>query len=91
MKYVTTYTFKPFMTKDETKTLLQAFAEFGTAPGTTAHYIRADGAGGTVIGETDDIAALYRNILNYGAFIEFESRVVLSVEDAVPLVAEAVS
>lgn len=79
------------MTKDETKTVLQAFAEFGNAPGTTAHYIRADGAGGIVIGETDDIAGLYRNILNYVEFIEFESHVVLSVEDAVPLVAEFVS
>jgi hypothetical protein len=91
MKYVTTYTFKPFMTKDETKTLLQAFAEFGNAPGTTAHYLRADGTGGTVIGETDDIAVLYRNTLNYLEFIEFESHVVLSVEDAVPLVTESVS
>jgi hypothetical protein len=91
MKYVTTYTFKPFMTKDETKTLLEAFAQFGNAPGTTAHYIRADAGGGVVIGETDDIAALYRSTLNYGEFIDFESHVVLSVEDAVPVVAEAVS
>jgi hypothetical protein len=88
VKYVTTYTFKPFMTKDETRTLLEAFAEFGSAPGTTAHFIRQDGAGGIVIGETDDIAALYRNTLNYAEFIEFESHVVLSVEDEVPLVAE---
>ena len=91
MKYVTTYTFKPFMTKDETKTLLQAFAKFGNAPGTTAHYLRTNGTGGTVIGETDDIAALYRNTLNYLEFIDFENHVVLSVEDAVPLVTESVS
>ena len=91
MKYVTTYTFKPFMTKDETKTLLQAFAEFGNAPGTTAHYVRSDGTGGIVIGESDDIAGMYRNILNYNEFVEFESHVVLSVEDAVPLVMESVS
>ena len=91
MRYVTTYTFKPFMTKNETKALLEAFAEFGNAPGTTAHYLRSDGTGGIVIGESDDIAGMYRNILNYSQFIEFESHVVLSVEDAVPLVMESVS
>lgn len=91
MMYVTTYRFKPFMTKAETNTLLQAFAEFGNAPGTTAHYMRADGTGGIVIGETNDIAALYRNTLNYLEFIEFESHVVLPVEDAVPLVGDFVS
>ena len=91
MKYVTTYTFKPFMDKDETKALLEAFAEFGNAPGATAHYIRADGTGGIVIGDSDDIAGLYRNVVSYSEFVAFESHVVLSVEDAVPLVAESVS
>ena len=91
MKYVTTYKFKPFMTKDETKILLEAFARFGNAPGATAHYVRMDGTGGIVIGESDDIAGMYRNVLNYGEFVDFESHVVLSVEDAVPLVAESVS
>ena len=91
MRYVTTYTFKPFMTKDETKALLEAFAEFGNAPGTTAHYLRADGTGGIVIGESDDVAGMYRNILNYNEFVGFESRVVLSVEDAVPLIGEFAS
>ena len=91
MRYVTTYTFKPFMTKDETKALLEAFARFGNAPGTTSHYLRQDGTGGFVIGETDDIAGLYRNTLNYLEFIEFESHVVLPVEEAVPLVADFVS
>ena len=91
MKYVTTYKFKPFMTKDETKALLAAFAEFGNAPGATAHYVCTDGTGGIVIGESDDIAGMYRNLLNYNEFVEFESHVVLSVEDAVPLVMESVS
>ena len=91
MKYVTIYTFKPFMTEDETRSLLELFAEFGNAPGTTAHYVRADGGGGFVIGESDDIAGLYRNVVNYSEFVAFERCVVLSVEDAVPVVAESVS
>lgn len=91
MKYVTTYTFKPFMTKDETKTLLETFAEFGNAPGAIAHYVRTDGTGGIVIGESNDITGLYRNVLHYNELVDFESHVVLSVEDAVPVVAETIS
>lgn len=91
MKYVTTYTFKPFITKDEIRALLAAFAEFGNAPGTTAHYLRTDGGGGIVIGESDDVVGMYRNVLRYLEFIEFESHVVLPVEDAVPVVLEVVS
>ncbi len=91
MTHITTYRFKPFMTKEETKTLLEAFAEFGNAPGTTAHYIRTDGTGGFVIGESEDFAALYRNILNYLEFVEFERQVVIPVEDGVPLISEYVS
>ena len=91
MQHVTTYTFKPFMTKEETKALLEAFAEFGNAPGTTAHYMRTDGTGGFVVGENEDFAALYRNILNYLEFVEFEQHVVIPVEDGVPLIADYVS
>ena len=91
MKFVTTYKFKPFMTKDEMGALLAAFAQFGNAPGTTAHYVRTDGGGGIVIGESDDVAGLYRNTLSYTEFIEFESHTVLSVEDAVPVAIEVAS
>lgn len=88
MKHVTIYNFKPFMTKEETQTLLAAFAEFGNAPGTTAHYVRTDGTGGFVIGENEDFAALYRNILNYLEFVEFEQHVVLPVEEGLPLISD---
>ena len=91
MKYVTTYTFKPFMTKEETKALLERFAEFGNAPGATVHYVRADGTGGIVIGESDDVTGMYQNVLHYGEFVDFESYVVLPVEETVPLVAEFVA
>ena len=43
----------------------------------------ADGRGGTVIAETDDIAATYRNLLNYTEWMEFEHHPALSVEQAV--------
>lgn len=82
MLLVTNYRFKPYITKDEVKRLLEVFAEVGNAPGTTAHYVWADGTGGTVIGETDDVVGSYRNILSYGPWIEFDQKVVLRVEDA---------
>lgn len=90
MKYVTTYAFKPFMTKEQIAHLLALFAEVGNAPGAQAHYVRTDGGGGTVVGETDDIAGLYRNQLAYTEFCEFDTKIVLPVEEAVPMVMEHV-
>jgi hypothetical protein len=83
MHYVTNYTFKPHMTKQEIAGLMEVFGTVGNAPGATAHYVWADGGGGTVIGETDDVAGVYRNILSYTEWIEFDLNIVLPVEDAV--------
>ena len=88
MKYVTTYKFKPHLTKAESQQLMNIFSEAGTAPGTVAHYIAADGSGGLVIAENDDPVGAYRNTLNYSEYIEFDSKVMLSVEDAVPQIAD---
>jgi hypothetical protein len=83
MLHVTNYRFKPHMAKEEMKTLLETFAAFGNAPGTTAHYVWADGTGGTVIADTDDLAGTYRNLLNYVQWIEFDQKPSLTVEEAV--------
>jgi hypothetical protein len=90
MIIVTNYRLKPFMSRDETKELLEMFAEVGNAPGTIAHYVGTDGRHGVVITETDDPAEGYRNILNYGPWIEFNTQVALTVEEAVPHVMDAV-
>ena len=42
--------------------------------------------GGIVIAESDDPAEGYANLLNYGQWMEFETKVMLKVEDAVPLI-----
>jgi hypothetical protein len=91
MIIVTNYRFKPFMSKKETKEVLDMFAEVGNAPGTIAHYVATDGHHGIVITETDDPAEGYRNLLNYTQWIEFNTQVVLTVEEAVPLVIDSVS
>ena len=91
MILITTYRLKPFLTNEETSQLMQVFGEVGTGPGATAHYVAADGGGGVVISETDDVVGGYRNILNYTQWVEYETRVMLRVEDAVPQIMDALS
>ncbi|MGB3051762.1 MAG: DUF3303 family protein [Polyangiales bacterium] len=86
MIFITTYKIKPHITKEETKQLMGVFATVGTTPGTQAHYVSADGGGGIVIAESDDPAEAYANLLNYQQWMEFDSKVMLKVEDAVPLI-----
>lgn len=87
MIFITTYRTKPFMSKDETRELMQTFAEKGVGPGVTAHYLAADGSQGLVIGEQDSAAAMYEVLVNYGQWIEYETKPFLTIEEAVPLIA----
>jgi hypothetical protein len=91
MLFMTTYKIKPFLSNQETKQLLEVFAKEGAGPGTTAHYVAADGSHGVVIAETDDVAGAYRNLQNYTQWVEYETRVMLTVEEAVPLIMEALA
>ena len=91
MIFVTNYKVKPFLSKAQTSDLMAVFAEVGTAPGTMAHYVYADGGGGIVIAESDDPTEGYRNLLNYTEWIEFDTKLVLRVEDAVPHILEALT
>lgn len=91
MRFVTTYRFKPFNTREETQQLLATFAEVGNAPGVTDHLVFIDGTGGVVMGETDDIKGLYRNVIACGPFVEFDTHVALAAEEAVPEVAAVIT
>lgn len=91
MRFVTTYRFKSFTTKEETQRLLAVFAEVGNAPGVTDHLVYTDGSGGVVIGETDDIKGLYRNVMAYNEFVDFDTHLALTAEEAVPEVAAVVT
>ena len=48
--------------------------------------MNADGGGGVVIAESDDPREGYANLLNYQQWMEFETKVMLKVEDAMPLI-----
>jgi hypothetical protein len=91
MIFVTTYKIKPFLSRSETKELLEVFASEGAGPGTTAHYVAADGSHGVVISESDDVEAAYANIQNYTQWVEYDTKVVLRVEQAVPHIMAALS
>ena len=56
MLLMTTYKIKPFLSDEETKKLLEVFAEEGPGPGTIAHYVASDSSHGVVIADTDDVA-----------------------------------
>jgi uncharacterized protein DUF3303 len=87
--FVTTYRIKPFLSNAEAKKLLEVFAGEGPGPGTQAHYVAVDGSHGVVISDTDDVAGAYRNIQNYTQWVEYDTKVMLTVEDAVPLLMES--
>ncbi len=91
MLFVTTYKIKPYISNEETKELLETFAKAGPGPGTTAHYVAADGSHGVVVADTDDVAGAYGNLQNYTQWVEYDTSVMLPVEEAVPLIMEALA
>jgi|SRR4051794_5254544 hypothetical protein len=91
MLFITTYRIKPFLSKEETKELLETFGKEGPGPGTTAHYVAADGSHGVVISENDDLEGGYRNIQNYTRWVEYDTTPVLTIEQAVPHIMDALS
>ena len=91
MIFVTTYRIKPHLTKAQRKELLETSSEHGPGPGITAHYVAADDSFGLAVNDTDDVAGLYRNIQNYEEWVEYDSKVMLTIEEAVPLIADSLS
>jgi hypothetical protein len=91
MIWVTTYKIKPHLSKEQRKELLDTFAEKGAVPGTTAHYVAADGSCGVTVADSDDVAGLYRTVQTYAEWIEFDSKVMLDVAESVPITMEAIS
>ena len=84
MLFITTYRTKPFLSRDKTKELMDTFAANGPGPGTTADYIAADGSCGVVISDNEDAAAAYAAILPYTPYVEYDSKVMLTIDEAVP-------
>jgi hypothetical protein len=91
MLFLTTYKIKPYLSNAEAKELLETFAKAGPGPGTQAHYVAADGSHGVVISENDDMTAAYRNLQNYTQWVQYETRPMLTVEEAVPQIMDSLA
>jgi len=85
----TTYRIKQ-LSKDEAKELMSVFSDQGVPSTVKAHYVAADGSQGVVISEADDLEEAYRNILNYSEWIEYETKPYLTIEQALPHIADYV-
>ena len=90
MIFITTYKIKQ-LSKAETKELMGVFSEKGVPSTVRAHYVAADGSQGIVISEADDLQEAYRNILNYSEWIEYDTKPYLTIEQAVPNIADYIS
>jgi hypothetical protein len=91
MILVTTYKVKPYLSKAKLSELMAVFGAVGVPAGTKAHYVAADNSHGVVIVETDDPAEGYRNLLNYSQWVEYDTKVMLTVEEAVPHIMDALA
>jgi hypothetical protein len=62
-------------------------------PAATIHQWvqRCDGGGGFAVMETDDAAALYRDLATWSPWLEFQVHPVLDILDATPLLNEALA
>jgi Domain of unknown function (DUF3303) len=69
---------------ESAKALIARFGERGKSPGEIAHYVHANGDGGTVISDNADISELHDVVLAYSEWLEFEIMPVLTIDEAVP-------
>ena len=88
MLTLSSYTIIGERSKERTAELMKVFGERGDAPGTIAHYVRADGGGGFVIGDDPSSEQLYEVALAYSEWLDIETIPILRVEDAIPKITE---
>jgi hypothetical protein len=69
---------------ERARALMALFAERGKSPGEIAHYVHANGDGGTVISENADISELHDVVLAYSPWMDFDVIPILTIDDAVP-------
>ena len=89
MLFVTTYKITGARSQEAANALMKRFSEMGKSPGELAHYVFADGSGGVVIADTDSAQQIHATALAYAEWLEFDTRVALTVDDALPGIREA--
>jgi hypothetical protein len=84
MLFQTNYRIAGERSPERGKALMARFGERGKGPGEIAHYVHANGDGGTVISENADISELHDVVLAYSPWLDFEIIPILNIDDAVP-------
>ena len=91
MLFVTHYQLVGKRSKKRVSELMALFGERGPGPGTIAHYVYADGGGGFVISDDSGLTRLYEDALSYSPYMSFETRPLLTIDEAVPSIGEWMS
>ena len=91
MLFVTHYELNGEPSKERTQELMTLFAERGAGPGTLAHYVYADGGAGFVITDESGLEVAYETALAYAPYMQFTTRPILTIDEAVPTIAEWMS
>jgi hypothetical protein len=89
MLFVTTYKITGSRSQAAANDLMKRFGEMGASPGEIAHYVFADGSGGVVISDNDNSQELHRTALAYAEWLTLDSKVALTIDDALPGILEA--
>jgi hypothetical protein len=89
MLLVTTYKTVGDRSQEAAADLMKRFGEVGAAPGEIAHYVFADGTGGVVIADENDSKALHAQSLAYAPWLQLDTKIALTIEDALPGILEA--
>ncbi len=87
MLFVTHYQLIGEPSKERTVELMTLFGERGAGPGALSHYVYADGGGGFVISDESGLERLYEDAVHYSPYMEFETRPLLPIDEAVPTIA----
>ena len=88
MLFVTTYQFKGPQTPEANEALLKRFGEVARPSGEIAHYLFADGSGGVVVAEEDDVKAIHGASLAFAEWLSFDTKLALTIDDAMPGILE---
>jgi Protein of unknown function (DUF3303) len=87
--FLATYRVKPFLPLADQRHLLELFEKHGAAPGTIAHYVAADASTGWTVIEAEDAVDAYATILKYEEYMQFEMTPILTIDEALPHLLEA--
>ena len=89
MLFLTTYRVKPYLPRSEVEKLLDLFGKAGAAPGNHRPLCCGRQFGRMGCRRNEDAVTGYEASLLYSEYIEFDTKPVLTIEDALPSLLEA--